>query len=46
MEHREIIAFAIMGAMALIGIVIYARWASKKRAFERRQAGRGKSDLD
>ena len=42
MESREILAFAILGAMALIGIVFYVRWASKKRAFERRQAGRGK----
>lgn len=46
MENREIVGFAILGAMALIGIVIYARWASKKRAFQRRQAGRGKSDVD
>lgn len=42
MEHREIVAFAILGVMALIGVAIYLRWASRKRAFERRQAGRGK----
>lgn len=46
MENREILAFAILGAMALIGIVFYARWASKKRAFQRRQAGRGKGGVD
>jgi FtsZ-interacting cell division protein ZipA len=46
MENREILAFAILGALALIGVVIYARWASKKRAFQRRQAGRGKGGVD
>ncbi|MEN9392260.1 MAG: hypothetical protein RLZZ104_603 [Pseudomonadota bacterium] len=46
MENREILAFAILGAMALMGIVFYARWASKKRAFQRRQAGRGKGGVD
>ncbi|WP_397594332.1 hypothetical protein [Sphingorhabdus sp.] len=46
MENREILAFAILGALALIGVVSYARWASKKRAFQRRQAGRGKGGVD
>ena len=46
MENREIVALVILGVMALIGIVFYVRWASKKRAFERRQAGRGKGISD
>jgi hypothetical protein len=42
MEHREVVALAVLLAMALVLGLLAMRKAAERRRFKERQSGRGK----